>query len=104
MVLAIILPFSALLWSLFRDSKSSKVAGIIFSVCLAAPCYIVFIFANSDYSDIKNEGIDYSLEEINRLQVNNNNYVLYRTNGGATTSFGLVLRFRERSRFWVKHS
>ena len=67
-------------------------AGIIISVCLAAPCYIVFIFANSDYSDIKSKGTDYSFEEINRLQVNNNNYVLYRTNGGATTSFGLVLR------------
>ena len=99
MVLSILLPFSASLWSLFRDSKPSKVAGIILSLCLSAPCYIVFIFANSDYADIKNEGIDYSFEEINRLRVNDNSYVLYRTNGGATTSFGLVLRLEKKVAF-----
>lgn len=102
MVLAVLLPLSAFLWSLFRYSKSRKVVGIVFSVCLAAPCYIVFIFAYSDYDDIKRKGIDYSFEEINRLQTNGNNYVLYRTNGGATTSFGLVLRLEKETGFGLK--
>jgi len=95
MVMVTLLPLSVLLWSLFRDVKSSKVVGVIFSVCLAVPCCIVFIFANSGYDEIKSTGIDFSFEEINRLQVNDNNYVLYRTNGGATTSFGLVLRLEK---------
>ncbi|MGI2169104.1 hypothetical protein ACROAE_02695 [Shewanella sp. MF05960] len=96
MVLAISLPISAFFWSTLRDSKSVKVIGIIISVCLAIPCYLTFTLAKLDYSDIKTKGVDYSFEEINRLKVGDQNYILYRTNGGATTSFGLVLRLERK--------
>ncbi|MGX9463620.1 hypothetical protein ACWXWU_20785 [Shewanella sp. A14] len=95
MVLAVSLPISALFWSTLRDSKSAKTIGVIISVCLAIPSYLTFTFAKLDYRDIKTNGVDYSFEEINRLEVGNKNYVLYRTNGGATTSFGLVLRMEK---------
>jgi hypothetical protein len=52
----------------------------------------VFVFASSDYATIKKQGVDYSFEKIDSLRVNDKNYVLYRTNGGATTAYGLVLR------------
>jgi hypothetical protein len=50
------------------------------------------VFASSDYATIKKEGIGYSFEKIDSLNVNDIDYVLYRTNGGATTSYSLVLR------------
>ncbi|MBO1520716.1 hypothetical protein [Oceanisphaera pacifica] len=95
MVLAIILPISAFFWSTLRDTKSVKVIGVIISVCLAIPCFLTFTFAKLDYADITTKGVDYSFEEINRLKVGDESYVLYRTNGGATTSFGLVLRMEK---------
>ncbi|WP_125721121.1 hypothetical protein [Pseudoalteromonas rubra] len=99
MVLAVMLPISAFIFSVCRDSRSSKVAGVIISLCLVVPCYIVFIFASSDYENIRAKGVDYSFEEIDRLIVNDSSYVLYRTNGGATTSFGLVLRLEKKLGF-----
>jgi len=95
MVLSILLPISILTWSLNRASKLKKVNGIIISLILVIPCYFVATVASSNFEDIKNNGVDYSFEKINKLQINDNNYVLYRTNGGATTSFGLVLRFEK---------
>ena len=102
MILAISLPISVFFWSMLRDSKSAKIIGVIISICLAFPCYLTFTFASFDYVDIKNKGIDYSFEEINRLNVSNKSYVLYRTNGGATTSFGLVLRMEKEIALGIK--
>ena len=92
MVLAVLIPISTFLWSAFREGTFNKVFSFIVSFCLLLPCYLVFTVAGLDYADIRKEGVDSSFEEINKIQVNENNYILYRTNGGATTSFGLVLR------------
>ncbi len=52
---------------------------------------LVIIFAFFPYFDIKNNS-DGSFEKIKEINKNNIYYRLYRTDGGATTSFGLVLR------------
>tara|TARA_Y100001956_G_scaffold81081_1_gene97714 strand:+ start:35 stop:592 length:558 start_codon:yes stop_codon:yes gene_type:complete len=99
MLLAISLPLSAFLFSLCRETKSIRTTGLFISVFLVFPCFIVAMFASWDYERIKAEGVDYSFEEINRLKFNNSNYVLYRTNGGATTSYSLVLRLEKKLGF-----
>ena len=53
---------------------------------------IVFFFASESFSDISVEGVDTSFDKISEVESNGSTYRLYRTNGGATTSFGLVLR------------
>ena len=102
MLLAIALPVSTFLWALFRESKSITILGIITSLCLIFPCLFTFTFAQLSYFDIKADGVDYSFEEINRLNVDNKNYILYRTNGGATTAFGLVLRLEKEIGLSIK--
>jgi hypothetical protein len=92
MVLAVLLPLSLFFWALNRTSKTNGLLGIVAALALGVPCFLVFFFASSDYATIKKEGVDYSFEKIDSLRVNDKNYVLYRTNGGATTSYGLVLR------------
>lgn len=96
MVLSVLLLVSFLIWSLNRATKYAKGNGIFVSLILIIPCYIVIFFAQLQYVDIKSSGIDKSFEVIDKLNVNSNNYVLYRTNGGATTSFGLALRLEKQ--------
>ncbi|QZO14985.1 hypothetical protein [Pseudoalteromonas piscicida] len=101
MILAIILPASVLLWSLFRHTKLLKVSGFLVALAAAVPSFIVFIFAAGDYSEIKRSGVDHSFAELNRLNVNDDSYVLYRTDRGATTSYGLVLRLEREIGFGI---
>lgn len=102
LVLCYLLPISSALWALSRKRKDLKVIGIITCLCLSILCFITYIFANSSYKDIKENGVDYSFERIQEKNVNGTYYVLYRTNGGATTSYGLVLRQEINVLFNVK--
>ncbi|PAY01076.1 hypothetical protein CKO50_12085 [Pseudoalteromonas sp. HM-SA03] len=101
MILATALPASVLLWSLCRRTKLLKMSGLLVALAAAVPSFIVFIFAAGDYSEIKQSGVDNSFAELNRLNVNNDNYVLYRTDRGATTSYGLVLRLEREIGFGI---
>lgn len=92
MVFCILLPLSFFLRSLFCKTIWRKFFGVLFSALLIAPCVLVHSFASSDYNDICERGHDTSFEQINVLTSGKNKYCLYRTNGGATTSFGLILR------------
>lgn len=90
-----------ILWSLCRRTKLLKVSGFLVALAAAVPSFIVFIFAAGDYSEIKQSGVDNSFAELNRLNVNDDNYVLYRTDRGATTSYGLVLRLEREIGFGI---
>jgi hypothetical protein len=63
---------------------------------IAAIAAFLALFAILDYRDVLNRGQDFSFELVRELP--QDGYVLrvYRTNGGATTAFGVVVR-QERS-------
>jgi hypothetical protein len=92
MVLSIAFPLLLVFWAFNRTSNTYRVLGIVAALVISVPSVLVFVFASSDYATIKKEGIGYSFEKIDSLNVNDIDYVLYRTNGGATTSYSLVLR------------
>ena len=91
-VLSIALPASLLLASLLALEKEAKVVGYIASFALILPCAFIFTISSNDFRRINDGGSDKSFEKIAELESNGSKYRLYRTNGGATTSFGLVLR------------
>ncbi len=92
-VLCILLPTTAFLWSIICIKQNwYKLTGIIAVLGLSLFCYFIGLFSYGDYQEIGASGVDFSFEEIERLNFENKSYVLYRTNGGATTAFGLVLR------------
>lgn len=62
------------------------------ALLVSLPAGIISLFALFGLSSVKSEGVDASFERIGELKEENGLYRLYRTNGGATTSFGLVLR------------
>ena len=90
-ILCILLP-SLIFISSFTFSKKLKVIGIISSLILSIPCAVTFLFTSNSFKQIHTKGIDLSFEKIKEIELNDSKYRLYRTNGGATTSFGLVLR------------
>ncbi len=53
---------------------------------------IVWSFFAFIYSGAIIHDEDYSFEKINNITIKNNNYGVYRTNGGAMTAFGIVVQ------------
>lgn len=83
----------ALLWLAFHIHKGPKrwiVISLVIIVLL--PAALPVLFATIDLTDTFKTGVDLSFERINEVKSDNSYYRLYRTNGGATTSYGLVLR------------
>jgi len=62
----------------------------LFSV-VSFPCLFIGFFEYLDIGDVIKNGSNPSFEKIESLKVDDSNYVLYRLNGGATTSFSLLL-------------
>jgi hypothetical protein len=77
---------------------SKIVCGVILSVLLLIP----LIFIVSDIADIAEAGQDTSFEKIDDQMMRGHHYRLYRINGGATISFGLVLRQESESFLGMK--
>ena len=92
MMLCILLPLSILLWGILAKTKNRKIAGIILSVLISFPSGVTYFFASRDYDNILFTGTDSSFEKLDEVTVGESWYRLYRTNGDATTSYGLVLR------------
>ncbi|NRB41483.1 MAG: hypothetical protein HRU20_23930 [Pseudomonadales bacterium] len=92
MGLCFFLPFSMIMTSLSLKETKNKVLVFSTAFALSFPCSIVYFFANSEYRSIREKGTDFSFEKIREVTVSGVDFRLYRTNGGATTSYGLVLR------------
>lgn len=92
MSLCVALPLSIFLTAFTLNKRANTILAVAASILLSGPSFVVYFFASSDYESIREHGIDQSFEKINEVMVNDARYRLYRTNGGATTSFGLVLR------------
>ena len=97
MLLELLVPIS-LIW--LSKQISGFWRGLLIVIALASLIPIALItlltFATSK---IDENGKDLSFYKISELRGESNYYRLYRTNGGATTSFGLVLR-REKPIFF----
>ena len=92
MSLCVALPLSIFLTAFTLNKHANTILAVAASILLSGPSFVVYFFASSDYESIRKHGIDQSFEKINEVMVDDARYRLYRTNGGATTSFGLVLR------------
>ena len=92
MSLCVALPLSIFFTAFTLNKRANTILAVAASILLSGPSFVVYFFASSDYESIREHGIDESFEKINEVMVENSRYRLYRTNGGATTSFGLVLR------------
>lgn len=91
-VLSVILPISIFVSAFTFKKRSYLYSALIVGALLAFPSYLTYTVAKSDYAAVAKAGKDLSFEQINEVRVDGASYRLYRTNGGATTSFGLVLR------------
>ena len=97
-VLAVAIPCLLLWFALsLRSIVWRWIVGLI-ALVLSLPITLFTIFALMELRQIAEDGINDGFRQIYQLQGAHSALVLYRTNGGATTSFGLVLR-RERSLF-----
>ena len=92
MSLCVALPLSIFFTAFTLNKRANTILAVAASILLSGPSFVVYFFASSDYESIRTHGIDQSFEKINEVMVDDARYRLYRTNGGATTSFGLVLR------------
>lgn len=92
MSLCVALPLSIFLTAFTLNKRANTILAVAASILFSGPSFVVYFFASSDYESIREHGIDQSFEKINEVMVDDARYRLYRTNGGATTSFGLVLR------------
>jgi len=92
MALCVALPLSIFFMTCLLKERWKMYVGVGFSILLALPSFLTYYVASVDYEDIRNEGVDASFEKIDEVAVGDSVIRLYRTNGGATTSFGLVAR------------
>lgn len=79
---------------LLNGLKFSKTPKIINSLILLIPILLSIIFTIFIYYDLKliKDDYDPSFEKIKSFQFDNNFVNVYRTNGGATTDFGIIVR------------
>jgi hypothetical protein len=90
-VLAAAIPLS-LLWLARAARGLSRWLVVLLAAAVAVPVGFVSQFAFSDLTRIRATGIDPSFEPVHELRSRRWLYRLYRSNGGATTAYGLVLR------------
>ena len=92
MVLCILLPLSLILTSLNLKERANRYGCLAVSLLLTLPASFLYMVVSIDYDRLSRGGVDGRFERIDEIEVGESKYRLYRTNGGATTAFGLVLR------------
>ena len=101
-LLCILLPISLFFKILTIGDNRNYLGAFVLSGLLGLGCFVVGGFAYQDANKIAQSKIDYSFEKLNEIKHKNGYYRLYRTNGGATTSFGLVLRVESEEFLGIK--
>lgn len=92
MVLCILLPLSLILTSLNLKERANRYGCLAVSLLLILPASFLYMVVSTDYDKLSRGAVDGRFEKIDEIEVGESKYRLYRTNGGATTAFGLVLR------------
>jgi hypothetical protein len=60
---------------------------------LSIPLFAIWLFiVVIGLPDVITRDVDYSFEPVQSIEIEGKHYQVYRTNGGATTSFGIVVR------------
>ena len=60
---------------------------------LSIPLFAIWLFIVVIWQpDVITHDVDYSFEPVQSIEIEGKHYQVYRTNGGATTSFGIVVR------------
>ncbi len=92
--IAMMLPLVLLSLSFFLPRLWIKAIAAIGLLSVVPVASFLALFALSDASSIAGrwEGQDRSFELVERVPLDHSHLSVYRTNGGATTSFGIVVR------------
>lgn len=90
--LAIALPLSLFAIGFAMTSKSLKTACIMAAACTLLPCSVYAFFAQIEARDVEEKGGDLSYLLLGDVPMGRQNMRLYRTDCGATCSYGLELR------------
>lgn len=91
-LLYLLLPISMFLAAIFTRNKLLKMGGVIVSLIISLPLGFLAFFSSIDTKLIIERGEDYSMELLDQTSTSTGTLRLYRTNCGATCSFGLLLR------------
>jgi hypothetical protein len=100
--LSIALPFSILNFGVSLNNRKLKIVSICSAILVALPCVVAAIFIAIMAVDVQRTGNDPSLELLQQVSVGVSKYRLYRTDCGATCSFGLELRKEIDAPFGLK--
>jgi hypothetical protein len=92
LLLSLALPLSALNVGSRFKSKALRISGVVVSLIVLMPCLAVSLFIGVEAFDVQRTNNDSSLELLHQIPVGIFKYRLYRTDCGATCSFGLNLR------------
>jgi len=90
-LICLLIPVSLLSNAVITKKTLLKAAFYFLFLVVLFPCLFIGFFTCLDIGDIVKNGTDPSVEKIESLKVGDSDYVLYRLNGGATTSFSLLL-------------
>ena len=89
---------TAFIHSFFLEQSAKLFPTFILGFFLIIGSIILLIVVLDIQTVIERGGLDYSFENINEIDYKKSKIVVYRTNGGATVDFGIVVR-REREFF-----
>lgn len=89
--LAAALPFSLAGIGFVAQPKVRKVVFSVAAACAVLPCGICAFFAQSEAIDIEEKGVDLTHVLLGEITMGPNTMRLYRTDCGATCSYGLEL-------------
>lgn len=90
--LALALPTILFWFAFFVLSKGWRWAVVVVASLISVPICIFVLLASIVLQNVASTGVDYSFEPIAEIRGEHVSHRLYRTNGGATTAFGIVLR------------
>ena len=91
------LPFFLFISAFFIERAATKFFLILVSGLFSAVCFLFIFFSAADLVDLAaHDGKDSGFECINELPYEGSLIKVYRTNGGATTSFGIIVRKETR--------
>ncbi|WP_316347416.1 hypothetical protein [Desulfuromonas acetoxidans] len=91
LLICLLIPVSLLSNAVITKKTLLKTSFYFLFLVVLFPCLFIGFFTYLDIGDIVKNGTDPSVEKIESLKVGDYDYVLYRLNGGATTSFSLLL-------------
>jgi hypothetical protein len=86
------IPATIFALSLAASMRWLKILGIVMAALAFLPTGLLSLFATLQMAEAAVKGKDLSFEQLAELKGRSTTFRVYRSNGGATTDFGVVLR------------